>query len=171
MSGQLRYRADVQPRARNIAPYGRRRFSDIRRGVRLEVSRVEAEMLQLCLEMPVAQCCGELDIGSPYLAAEQLIDCHADVGVESGQHGKIRLSGAGRSFARAGTAVSEVAQRVDIDALGCQVGEEAMPRPGLKERVHLEALVADLELPALDLIAAIAVELDLAARLQGREFG
>ncbi|TIV51205.1 MAG: hypothetical protein E5V80_35880 [Mesorhizobium sp.] len=112
-----------------------------------------------------------MDIGSPYLAAEQLIDCHADVGVESGQHGKIRLSGAGRSFARAGTAVSEVAQRVDIDALGCQVGEEAMPRPGLKERVHLEALVADLELPALDLIAAIAVELDLAARMQGREFG
>ncbi|TIP34073.1 MAG: hypothetical protein E5X69_27530 [Mesorhizobium sp.] len=46
-----------------------------------------------------------------------------------------------------------------------------MPHPWLKQRIHLEALVADLELSALDLIAPIAVELDLAARLQGREFG
>ncbi|WP_246674725.1 hypothetical protein [Mesorhizobium sp. B4-1-3] len=117
------------------------------------------------------QRCGELYVGSPYLAADQFIDRNADVCVEGGQHREVGLAGAGRSLARTGTVLSHIAQGVDIDALRRQVGEEAVPRAGLKERVHLEALVADIELSAPDLIAAVAVELDLAARLQGRELG
>ncbi|WP_244510674.1 hypothetical protein [Mesorhizobium sp. LCM 4576] len=125
-------------------------------------------MLQLCLEMSVAQRRGELDIGSPYLAADQFIDRNADVCVEGGQHGKVGLTGTGR-FAAAGATLANIAQGVDIDALGCQVGEEAVPSARLKERVHLEGLVADLELSTPDLVTAVAVELDLAACLQGRE--
>ncbi|MBZ9767773.1 hypothetical protein LB526_13500 [Mesorhizobium sp. CA6] len=116
--------------------------------------------------MSVAQRRGELDIGSPYLAADQFIDGDADVGVERREHREVGLAGAGRNLARAGTTLSNIAQGVDIDALCRQVGEEAMPRPGLKERVHLEALVADIELSALDLITAVPVELDLSTRMQ-----
>ena len=74
-------------------------------------------MLQLCLEMSVAQRRGELDIGSPYLAADQFIDRNADVCVEVGQHGKVGLTGTGRAN-RAGLRGKGVAELLRADPEG-----------------------------------------------------